>query len=119
MANKLFGIYAKVFSYTILILLVVICVAAAFFSNQIAAILESMERQQLSDIFAPLFVGLEKKSHDEIVIFAEEFHQKNTSVEFSIKTENGDTIYQTSNAIMLNPEDIDGNQKIPSIGENL
>jgi hypothetical protein len=48
MKNKIFGIYAKVFSYTVLILLVVILVAAAFFSNQINAIMQVMERQHLT-----------------------------------------------------------------------
>ena len=51
MKNKIFGIYAKVFSYTVLILVAVIVVAAAFFSNQIGEIMQVMERQQLTNIF--------------------------------------------------------------------
>jgi two-component system sensor histidine kinase VanS len=98
MKNKVFGIYAKVFSYTVIILMVVIVVAAAFFSNQVSAILEVMERQQLTNIFTPLLSELNEKSNDEIVNFAEEFHQRNASVEFSIVSETGEIIYQTPNA---------------------
>jgi len=47
MENKIFGVYAKVFSYTVLNLIVVIVVAAAFFSNQISEIMQVMARQQL------------------------------------------------------------------------
>ena len=102
MKNKIYGIYAKVFSYTVLILVVVIVVAATFFSNQIGAIMQIMEQQQLTNIFAPLLLGLEEKSNDEIIIFAEEFHQRNASVEFSIITENGEILYHTANAASLN-----------------
>ena len=102
MKNKIFGIYAKVFSYTILILIVVIVVAAAFFSNQISEIMQSMERQQLTNIFTPLFEGIEHKSTDEVRIFAEDFHQRNASVEFSIIAENGEIIFQTGNAASFN-----------------
>jgi len=97
MKNRIFGIYAKVFSYTVLILIVVIFVSAAFFSNQINEIVQVMERQQLTNIFTPLLEGIENKSNDEVRIFAEDFHQRNTSVEFSIVAENGEIIFQTRN----------------------
>ena len=102
MKNRFFGIYAKVFSYTILILVVVIAVSAAFFSNQISEIMQMMERQQLTNIFTPLLEGVENKTTDEIKIFAEEFHQRNASVEFSIIAENGEIVFQTRNAASLN-----------------
>jgi two-component system sensor histidine kinase VanS len=98
MMHKIFGIYAKVFSYTVLILVAVIVVAAAFFSNQISVIMEVMERQQLTSIFTPLLSEINEKSNDEIIGYAEEFHQRNDSVEFSIVSENGELIYQTPNA---------------------
>ena len=101
MKNKIFGIYIKVFSYTVLILAVVIAVSAAFFSNQIGEIMQVMERQQLTNIFTPLFMGIENKSNDEVRLFAEEFHQRNASVEFSIISEGGEVIFQTSNAASL------------------
>lgn len=104
MKNRFYGMYVKLFSYTILILIVVIGTAAVFFSNQITAILESMERQQLQNIFAPLFSQLQEKTDDEIVLFAEEFHQKNASVEFSIYSTNGELIFKTANAHAINPD---------------
>jgi two-component system sensor histidine kinase VanS len=98
MKNKLFGIYAKVFFYTILILLVVVCVAAMFFSNQITAALESMESQQLLNVFAPLVSQFGDKSEGEIIAMAKEFCQKNASVEFIIQAADGSEIYKTPNA---------------------
>jgi len=112
MKNKIFGIYAKVFSYTILILVVVIVVAAAFFSNQINEIMQVMERQQLTNIFTPLLEGIENKSNDEIILFAEEFHQRNASVEFSIIAENGEIIFQTRYADSLNLGSMNGEQPV-------
>ena len=111
MKNKIFGIYAKVFSYTVLILLAVIVVAALFFSSQISEIMQVMERQQLTNIFTPLFEGIENKSDDEIRLFAEEFHQRNASVEFSIVSENGEVIFQTRNAAALNIGSVGGEQQ--------
>jgi two-component system sensor histidine kinase VanS len=111
MKNKIFGIYAKVFSYTVLILVAVIVVAALFFSSQINEIMQVMERQQLTNIFTPLFEGIENKSDDEVRLFAEDFHQRNASVEFSIVAENGDIIFQTRNAAALNIGSVGGEQQ--------
>lgn len=116
MENRIFGIYAKVFSYTVLILVAVILVAAAFFSNQISEIMQVMERQQLTNIFTPLIVGIENKSDDEVIIFAEDFHQRNTSVEFIIISENGEMIFQTPNAATLNIENADGDSQAVFFG---
>jgi len=109
MKNKFFGINAKVFSYTILILVIVIIVAATSFSNQISAMLESMERHQLTGIFAPLVAELAGSSEDEIYMTAEIFHQKNESVEFGVQTAEGRIVYITENAGVLN---VDANQDI-------
>lgn len=116
MMNKISGIYAKVFSYTVLILIVVILVAATFFSNQISEIMQIMERQQLTNIFAPLFLGIEDKSNDEVRNYAEEFHQRNTSVEFSIIAENGDILFQTPNAASLNHANASGESQTVFFG---
>jgi two-component system sensor histidine kinase VanS len=99
-----FGIYAKVMSYTLLILLVVVIVAAAFFSGQISATLENMERQQLSNIFAPLMEQLGGKSDEEVISLSEDFHAKNAAFEFYVQNEDGEIIYKTPGAIILGTE---------------
>lgn len=98
--RRVFGIYGKILSYTILILLVVIGVAAVFFANQITAILESMERQQLTNMISPLVSQLEGKSGEEIAGIAEEFHAKNASAKFYVQAGNGEIIYKTEDAIL-------------------
>jgi len=47
-------------------------------------------------------MGIENKSNDEVRLFAEEFHQRNASVEFSVIAENGKVIFQTRSADSLN-----------------
>jgi two-component system sensor histidine kinase VanS len=83
-------------------LLIVICVVAMFFFNQITAALESMERQQMMNIFAPLVSQMGGKTEDEIFEMAEEFHKKNNSVEFVIQAADGFEIYQSPNSSLYN-----------------
>jgi hypothetical protein len=94
-----FGIYGKIMSYTLLTLLAVVIIAAAFFSRQIAAALENMERQQLSNVFAPLIEQLDGKSDEEAIKISEEFHSKNTVFEFYIMNDNEDVIYNTPGSV--------------------
>ena len=99
-----FGIYGKVMSYTLLILLGVVIVAAAFFSGQFSATLENMERQQLSNVFAPLMEVLGGKSDEEVISLSEEFHARNAAFEFYVQNEDGEIIYKTSGAIILDTD---------------
>lgn len=98
--GRLFGIYGKVFSYTILILLFVIFFMFAFFFDQIKSVVESTQREQLSEVFQPLLDHLDEKSNDEIIGIAKNFHEKNTSFEFCLEASDGQILFQTANFTM-------------------
>jgi two-component system sensor histidine kinase VanS len=102
--KNFFGIYAKVLSYTLLILLAVVIVAALFLSNQITEALKSMEYEQLSHIFLPLREQLDGKSDEEVIIILEEFYSRNTAFEFYAQNEDGEIIYKTPGAIISGGE---------------
>lgn len=93
----MFGIYGKVFFYTALILLFVIFFMFVFFFDQVKSVVESTQRQQLSDVFQPLLNRLHGKSDDEIMNIANNFHEKNTSFEFCLEAADGQILYQTEN----------------------
>ena len=90
-----FGIFSKVFSYTILILLLVIGVIFLFFSNQIKSTVTMTQQRQATEVFLPLFEQLHGKTNEEIVDFAEDFHRKNASFSFCFMSEDGEILFQT------------------------
>lgn len=104
----LFGIYIKVLTYTLLILLVVIVVATLFLSNQITVALKNMEHQQLSNIFSPLIEQLDGKSDAEIKKISEEFYAKNAAFDFYVLDEKDKIIYRTPGAIFQNATNTPG-----------
>lgn len=85
------------FFYTALILLFIIFFMFIFFSDQIKSVVESTQRQQISNVFQPLLNHLHGKSDDEIMIMAKDFHEKNTSFEFRLEASDGQILYQTEN----------------------
>ncbi|MDU5145514.1 MAG: HAMP domain-containing sensor histidine kinase [Paenibacillus dendritiformis] len=99
--RRLFGIYGKVFFYTALILLFVIFFMFIFFFDQVKSVVESTQRQQISEVFQPLLNHLHGKSDDEIRNMANSFHEKNTSFEFCLEAANGQILYQTENFNMI------------------
>lgn len=105
MKHKFLGIFGKVFFYTVLILLFVIFVMFAFFSDQIKSVVESTHKQQLTDIFQPLLLQVNEKSDDEIVKIAERFHQKNVAFEFCFEASDGRILYQTRGFTMPQKND--------------
>jgi two-component system sensor histidine kinase VanS len=58
-----------------------------------------MERQQFSNVFAPLIEQLDGKSDEEAISISEDFHARNTSFEFYIQNEDGEVIYKTPGAV--------------------
>ena len=102
--KNVFGIYAKVLSYTLLILLAVVVVAALLLSNQISDALTNMEHEQLSHIFSPLNEQLFGKSEEEAINILQNFHGANRAFEFYAKNESGEIIFRTPGAIISDNE---------------
>jgi two-component system, OmpR family, sensor histidine kinase VanS len=105
MKHKGFGIFGKVFFYTVFIFLIVIGIAAALFANQIKSVFEATQKQQLSNVFQPLIDQLKGKTDAERKQIAEEFHEKNASFEFCILSKEDKIIYQTNDFSFAQPLD--------------
>ncbi|MDR2715683.1 MAG: HAMP domain-containing histidine kinase, partial [Coriobacteriaceae bacterium] len=91
------GIFGKVFLYTTLILVIVVSVAALFFTRQISDAIAISQQQHLSNVFAPLQQELEGKTGREAIEAATAFHEKNAFFEFCVQTLDGQVVYKTPN----------------------
>lgn len=119
MKRKFFGIYGKVFFYTITILLFAICVTALFFANQIGSVVERAQQEQLAKIFLPLYEDLNRKTDAEAAEIAAAFHTKNTAFDFLLSDANGEVIYQTANFELVSQgEGVNGISKIFALNGN-
>jgi two-component system sensor histidine kinase VanS len=105
MRRRFFGIYGKMFFYTMLILAFVILVMFTFFSDQIKSVVEATQQQQIRNLLQPLITQTNGKSDEEIASIAKSFYEKNASFEFSFQAEDGRVIYQTENFVKL-PQEI-------------
>jgi two-component system sensor histidine kinase VanS len=108
MNHKTFGIFGKVFFYTVFVTIIVISIAAIFFAGQITSVFETTQRQQLTNVFQPLLDQLSGKSDNEKIKIAEEFHEKNASFEFCIETNKGRILYKTEKFIFMQTPNIAG-----------
>jgi len=93
--KKNFGIFNKVFLYTMLILLLVIGGMFLFFSNQIKSTITLTQQQQLSENFMIFREQIQGKTTEEIVTIAEDFHRWNASFGFCLLSEDGEILFQT------------------------
>ncbi|GHO89453.1 sensor histidine kinase [Dictyobacter formicarum] len=96
MKKRGLGIFGKVFLYTLLFLTISTTITAVFFAGQFMTAYETDQKQQLIDSYLPLTHEIEGKSTYEIKEIARDFHEKNASFEFSVQTNKGEIIYETS-----------------------
>ena len=97
--KKFFGIFGKVFLYTMLILLLITGGMFLFFSNQIKSTVTVTQQRQTSEVFLPLLEQLRGKTNDEIIAFAEDFYKRNTSFSFCFTTLDGEILFQTEDFV--------------------
>lgn len=120
MKRSLFGIFGKVFFYTVLILTIVIVAMFVFLSDQIKSAVETTQQLQIADAFQTFFVQIEGRTDEEIPELARQFHQKNTSFEFCLENSDGKVIFQTDNFRKSDmPSDLDSRNKIIAKGTRL
>ena len=92
---RFFGIFGKVFFYTCLILIFVVCVFFALFYEQIQSTVTITQQQQLGNVFHPLLDSLQDKTDEETIEIAEAFHAENRSFQFCFENADGSVLYQT------------------------
>jgi len=93
--KKFFGIFSKVFLYTMSILLLVIGGMFLFFSNQIKSTITLTQQQQLSNTFTLFREQIQGKITEEIIVIAKDFHRWNASFEFCLISEKDEILFQT------------------------
>jgi two-component system sensor histidine kinase VanS len=89
------GIFFKVFTYTTIFLVVIVCVTVALFSQQFLSFYNTTQTEQLYTSFQSLHERLRGKDFDEIINGAEEFYRYNQSFTFFIMSNDGNVVYST------------------------
>ncbi|MCL2570926.1 MAG: HAMP domain-containing histidine kinase [Defluviitaleaceae bacterium] len=93
--RRFFGIFGKVFLYTMLILLLVIGGMFLLFSNQIQSTIALTQQQQFSETVMGFAEQTQGKTTEEIIVLTEDFHRWNTSFELSLLSEEREVLFQT------------------------
>lgn len=92
------GLFATVFVYTLVFLLIIVGVTVALFAQQFMTFYQTSQIQQLTDIFQPLTQNLHRKTPEELVAIAQNFAARNQSYAFIIEDTDGNVIFSTPGA---------------------
>jgi two-component system sensor histidine kinase VanS len=103
------SVFAKIFAYTMLLVLLISLAAVFLFSREFLSFYRSEQRRLLAASFEPMLSVIADKgrSQEEIAEFARVFSNNNQSFKFLIRKEDGKVIFSTPNAADL-PEDDSG-----------
>jgi two-component system sensor histidine kinase VanS len=101
------GIFIKVFSYTIVSILLLVGVTAALFSQQFLSFYRTMQTREIVASYEPLVRRIQGSAYRDIAEAAQRFRENNQSFEFHIMDKDGGTIYATPNADTSNSFDGD------------
>ena len=93
--KRFFGIFGKVFLYTMLILLFVIGGMFLLFSNQIQSTIALTQQQQFSETVRGFVEQTQGRTAEEITQLTEDFHRWNTFLELSLLSAEGEILFQT------------------------
>ncbi|MCL2361628.1 MAG: HAMP domain-containing histidine kinase [Defluviitaleaceae bacterium] len=93
--KRFFGIFGKIFLYTMLILLFVIGGMFFVFSSQIQSTIALTQQRQFSEALMGFVAQTQGKPTDEIVALTEDFHRWNTSFELRLISEDGEILFKT------------------------
>ena len=93
--RRFFGIFGKVFLYTMAILLFVIGSMFFIFSSQIQSTIALTQQQQFSETLARLVAQTRGETPEGITALVEDFHRWNASFELSLSGQGGTVLFQT------------------------
>ena len=91
------GIFIKVFLYTTIFLILIVCVTVGLFSQQFLSFYETTQTQQLYNSYQSLYEQLSDKNNDDILTAAQTFYNNNQSFSFYIKDNKDNIIFSTPN----------------------
>lgn len=92
------GIFTKVFTYTIISILLLVGVTAALFSQQFMSFYRTKQAGQIIASYQPLVERIQGNSNSDVAELARRFYENNQSFEFNIVDKDGNSIYATPNA---------------------
>ncbi len=91
-------IFIKVFTYTIISILLLVGVTAALFSQQFMSFYRMTQAQQIIASYQPLVERIQGNNNSDVAELARRFYENNQSFEFNIVDKDGNSIYATPNA---------------------
>jgi two-component system sensor histidine kinase VanS len=92
------GIFIKVFTYTIISILLLVGVTAVLFSQQFMSFYRTTQAQQIIASYQPLVERIQRNNNSDVAELARHFYDNNQSFEFNIIDKDGNSIYATPNA---------------------
>lgn len=95
MKNK--GIFIKVFTYTIISILLIVSITITLFSQQFISFYRTMQNKQIIASYEPLIKQVKRNNNKDIAKLAESFYKNNQSFGFYIVDRDGKSIYSTPN----------------------
>ena len=98
------GIFVKVFAYTAIFLILLVCVTVLLFSRQFLSFYNTSQTEQLFFSYQNLYAQLQGKSIDEVVKTAQIYYENNQSFSFYIKDSGENILFSTPN---IDPGDIE------------
>ena len=95
---KMRGIFSKVFIYTTIFLILLVCVTVALFSQQFISFYRVSQMQKVSSSYQHLVDQLQGESESDFPALAQRFYENNQSFQFYIVDREGSIIYATPHA---------------------
>jgi two-component system sensor histidine kinase VanS len=101
MKNKNPSIFFKIFTYTMLLVLLICLTAVLLFSRQFLSFYRAEQVRQLSASFQPMLNAIAERggTPEEMADLARRFAESNQSFRFQIHEENGKVLFTTGNFI--------------------
>lgn len=87
------GIFIKVFLYTILLTVLLVFTAVAFFGGQVQTYYSRYQFQQIIDSYQQLVDR--SRGEEDIAVIAQQFYERNESFQFYITDSTGQFVYET------------------------
>lgn len=95
---KKHGIFIKVFTYTVIAILLLVSVMAVLFSGQFMLFYRTLQNRQIVASYQPLVKRIQTGNTNDIASMGQRFHENNQSFVFLVVDNNGNPIYATPNA---------------------
>ena len=71
------GIFAKIFAYTIIAMVLIVMITAALFSGQFFTLSRTIEREQIDISYQPLVDRVKNSDYNDIPAAAQKFRDNN------------------------------------------